>query len=74
MCEPQQFAPGTSPDEGITEEMDRILADRATKNKVQTWEDMWRLLFGPETMVLEPGNVFFLSCPPPSQDREPNSL
>lgn len=55
MCEPQKFTPGTSPDEGITEEMDRILADRSAKNKVQTWEEIWRLLFGPDTTILEPG-------------------
>lgn len=55
MCEPQKFAPGTSPDEGITEEMDRILADRLGKNKVQTWEEMCRLLFGPDSAIPEPG-------------------
>lgn len=55
MCEPQKFTPGTSPDEGITEEMDHILADRSAKSKVQTWEEMWRLLYGPDTAILEPG-------------------
>lgn len=55
MCEPQKFAPGTSPDEGITEEMDRVLADRTAKNKVQSWEEIWRLLFGPDITIMEPG-------------------
>lgn len=55
MCELQKFAPGTSPDEGITEEMDRILADNTAKTKVQTWDEIWRLLFGQDATVLEPG-------------------
>lgn len=57
MCEPQKstVSDGFSSEEGITEEMDRVLAERTAKKKVQTWEEIWRLLFGQDSTVLDPG-------------------
>lgn len=53
MCEAVHVS-STSAEEGITEEMDRVLADQTRRIQVQTWEEIWRLLFPGDSAALDP--------------------
>ncbi|RSL67323.1 hypothetical protein CEP51_012673 [Fusarium floridanum] len=44
-------------DRGITEEMERKLRDRRSKNKVLEWEDLWRTIFPTSQGVVPPDFV-----------------
>ncbi|ROW13545.1 hypothetical protein VPNG_04490 [Cytospora leucostoma] len=51
ICDVESASTYSSEENGITEEMDRVLADR---KKVRTWAQIWRLLFPQDTAVLDP--------------------
>ncbi|ROW08460.1 hypothetical protein VMCG_03184 [Cytospora schulzeri] len=53
MCEAKLATSISSGEDGITEETDRVLADDTKRNKFQTWEDIWRLLFPGDAVVLD---------------------
>lgn len=55
MCEPRLAAPEPVTGYGISEEVDRILADNKSMIHIQNWEDLWRLLFPQDVSVLDPG-------------------
>lgn len=55
MCEPRLAAPEALSDNGINEDVDRILADNKSMVTIQCWEDIWRLLFPQDVAVLDPG-------------------
>lgn len=52
ICDVESASTNSSEEDGITEEMDRVLADR---KKVRTWAQIWRLLFPQDAAVLDPG-------------------
>ncbi|KAG8169625.1 hypothetical protein KVR01_000370 [Diaporthe batatas] len=45
MCEPNGCVSDIVVEDGITEEMDRALADRTPRHLVNSWEQIWKLLF-----------------------------
>lgn len=55
MCEPLLAAWDHPCEDVITEEVDQILADGTSTNKIQSWEEIWRLLFPQDTSILDPG-------------------
>lgn len=55
MCEAVHVSSTSAEEEGITEEMDRALADQTRRIQVQTWEEIWRLLFPGDSAALDPG-------------------
>lgn len=55
MCEAKPAASDTAEEGGITEQMDKILAEKTSRKRVRTWEEIWRLLFPRDTAVLDPG-------------------
>lgn len=55
MCEPRLAAPEPVAGDGISEDVDRILADSKSLVHIQSWEDLWRLLFPNDVSVLDPG-------------------
>ncbi|KAJ3462012.1 hypothetical protein MRS44_010565 [Fusarium solani] len=44
-------------DKGITEEMERKLRDRRSKNKVLEWEGLWRTIFPTSQGIAAPGKL-----------------
>lgn len=70
MCEARPASSNRSEEDGITEEMDRILADTTRRYKAQTWEEIWRLLFPGDVTVLDPGKLMSSSLNVP-MDIEP---
>lgn len=55
MCEPNSAVSDNVIDDGITEEMDRALAERTPRHSVQSWEQIWQLLFPQDISVLDSG-------------------
>lgn len=55
MCEPNSAAPDNVIEDGITEEMDRALAERTPRHSVKTWEQIWKLLFPQDVSALDSG-------------------
>ncbi|KAG6361688.1 hypothetical protein INS49_009916 [Diaporthe citri] len=53
MCEPNSAAPDNVIEDGITEEMDRALAERTPRHSVKTWEQIWKLLFPQDVSALD---------------------
>lgn len=53
MCEPNSAAPDNAIEDGITEEMDRALAERTPRHSVKTWEQIWKLLFPQDVSALD---------------------
>ncbi|KAH8776543.1 hypothetical protein F5883DRAFT_248970 [Diaporthe sp. PMI_573] len=53
LCEPNGAASDIVVEEGITEEMDRALADRTPRHSVQTWEQICKLLFPQDVSPLD---------------------
>lgn len=70
MCEAKPASSDSAEEDGITEEMDRTLADRAPKNRIRTWEEIWRLLFPGDTTVLDPGKFMSPTSTSPGTDFE----
>jgi hypothetical protein len=58
MCEPNGAASDVVVEDGITEEMDRALAERTPRRAVQTWDQIWKLLFPQDASPLDPGEYF----------------
>lgn len=58
MCEPNGAASDIAVEDGITEEMDRILADPTPRQGVKTWEQIWKLLFPQDVSPLDSGECF----------------
>ncbi|KUI69341.1 hypothetical protein VM1G_05066 [Cytospora mali] len=54
ICEANSASSNSSEEDGITEEMDRALADDTRRENVQTWEEIWKLLFPQDAAVLDP--------------------
>ncbi|KAK7727343.1 hypothetical protein SLS63_007165 [Diaporthe eres] len=46
-------APDNVIEDGITEEMDRALAERTPRHSVKTWEQIWKLLFPQDVSALD---------------------
>lgn len=68
MCEPNSAASDNVIEDGITEEMDRALAERTPRHSVQSWEAIWKLLFPQDVCALDSGespimSLSKLSCP-----------
>lgn len=59
MCEAKSASSNLSEEDGITEEVDRVLADKTRRFKAQTWEEIWRLLFPSDAIVLDPGKLIY---------------
>jgi hypothetical protein len=55
LCEPNGATSDIVVEEGITEEMDRALADRTPRHSVQTWEQICKLLFPQDVSPLDSG-------------------
>lgn len=55
MCEPNGAASENVIEDGITEEMDRALAERTPRHSVQSWEQIWKLLFPQDVSALDSG-------------------
>ncbi|KAJ0109743.1 hypothetical protein J7T55_004292 [Diaporthe amygdali] len=53
MCEPNNAASDNVIEDGITEEMDRTLADRTPRKGVHSWEQIWKLLFPQDVSDLD---------------------
>ena len=53
MCRPSSRPQSDDPEDGITEDMDKILAGRKANTKVQTWDQIWRLIF-PDVDIIAP--------------------
>lgn len=51
MCHANPGPTSLGVEDGITEEMDRVLADRKAKRKVQSWDEIWRLIFPDDPVV-----------------------
>jgi hypothetical protein len=54
------------PENGIPEEMARILAARNAPEEVWTWDGIWRLVFPGDHEVPDPGTRYAYSSPTPS--------
>ncbi|KAF6790702.1 ankyrin repeat protein [Colletotrichum sojae] len=57
ICSPRSAQPGvpssdTDPEDGITPEVERKLAERKSKKQVLSWDSLWRTLFPIDTIVL----------------------
>lgn len=59
ICEVKPASSNSREEDGITEEVDRILADKDTRKRLQTWEGLWGLLFPQDTAVLDPGRFIY---------------
>ena len=56
MCEPEgRNKPTQDPEDGITDEMSKTLVDRKANGKIQTWEQICRLIFPTDPDVPQPG-------------------
>lgn len=55
MCEPNSAASDNVIEDGITEEMDRALAEQRPRHSVKTWEQIWKLLFPQDVPALDSG-------------------
>jgi hypothetical protein len=53
MCRPSSRPQSDDPEDGITEDMDKILAGRKANTKVQTWDQIWGLIF-PDVDIIPP--------------------
>lgn len=68
MCEPNSAPSDNVIEGGITEEMDRALAERTPRHSVQSWEAIWKLLFPQDVSALDSGkspvvSLSKFSCP-----------
>ncbi|KAL1867916.1 hypothetical protein Daus18300_006191 [Diaporthe australafricana] len=54
MCEPSSAALENVIEDGITEEMDRALADRTPRKSIHSWEQICKLLFPQDVSALDP--------------------
>lgn len=43
-----------NPEDGITPEIDDVLAKRSTKDKIDTWETLWKCLFPEKVLTCIP--------------------
>ncbi|KAI3392042.1 hypothetical protein diail_6316 [Diaporthe ilicicola] len=53
MCEPNSAASDDAVEDGISEDMDRALADRTPRKSIRSWEQIWKLLFPHDTSALD---------------------
>ncbi|PKS09164.1 hypothetical protein jhhlp_003778 [Lomentospora prolificans] len=54
MCEPSSRKPTQDPEDGITDEMDKTLAGRKANGKIQTWDQICRLIFPMDHDIPQP--------------------
>ena len=43
--------PPVDPEDGINEKVDEILAERKNDSEVNSWEDLWRVLFTDDDQI-----------------------
>lgn len=70
MCEAIHVSSKSAEEDGMTEEMDRALADQTRRKKIQTWEEIWRLLFPGDSTVLDPGRLLSSASTVPKDSRQ----
>ena len=50
-CPRAESGPPVDPEDGINEKADEILAERKNDSGVNSWEDLWRVLFTDDDQI-----------------------